>query len=78
MKRRLRIEPVPTPPRRVERGIGVRGPKRRNPDVIEVACWCKATTVNVPIGEMRNGLTRSCGQPACDRYDTDHRRGNPT
>lgn len=32
--------------------------------------------VPVPIGEVRNGLTRSCGTPACDTHDINHRRGN--
>lgn len=77
MKRRARIEPVPTPTRPTERGIHTRGPKRRNLDVVDVACWCKADIVPVPVGEMRNGLTRSCGLPACDTHDTNHRRGNP-
>lgn len=77
MKRRARIEPVPTPTRPTERGIHTRGPKRRNLDVVDAACWCKADIVPVPVGEMRNGLTRSCGLPACDTHDINHRRGNP-
>lgn len=77
MKRRARIEPIPTPTRPTERGIHTRGPKRRNLDVVDVACWCKADIVPVPVGEIRNGLTRSCGLPACDTHDTNHRRGNP-
>lgn len=40
---------------------------------LAVECWCRATTVGVPIGEILACLTRSCGLDYCDRLDEQHR-----
>jgi hypothetical protein len=32
---------------------------------LAVLCWCEETTLQVPEGDVRNGVTGSCGLPGC-------------
>lgn len=48
---------------------------RRDDDkpTLGASCWCMAETVAVPREDIAQGLTRSCGLPACDDHDRNHR-----
>lgn len=41
---------------------------------LRVECWCRATTVLVPVAEVRAVLTRSCGTAQCDALDLEAQR----
>jgi DNA-binding XRE family transcriptional regulator len=36
-------------------------------DTLRVRCWCRRADVAVPAAEVKAGLTRSCGTPACTK-----------
>ena len=41
-------------------------------EVLRARCWCDRREVDVPVGDVRSGRTKSCGLPGCN--DTTTRR----
>jgi len=61
-----------------QEGVVTREPYRRDTDkpTLGASCWCMAKIVAVPREDIAAGLTRSCGRPACDDHDRNHRNAS--
>lgn len=51
------------PVKRLNRGALTASGERNG--YLKAECWCQRTTVDVPIAEVRKGLTRSCRSYWC-------------
>ena len=55
-----------------DRGIARPGEHDMEAQVLRARCWCDRREVDVPVGDVRAGRTKSCGLPGCK--DTTTRR----